>query len=506
MQSTENDINAQEKSEMSSQAFFEKLDEIARRRGFFYISDEIYGGISGMYDYGSTGTLIKRNIEGMWRKHFLNLDENFYEIEAPDISLKNVFVASGHITNFVDPMIKCEKCGTFYRADRFIEENAGIKAEGLSASELDSIIKEKGLKCPKCKGSFGNVKYINMMFPVQVGIEDAVEAYLRPETAQCAYTNFMRQFDIQRNRLPMGLAIVGKAFRNEISPRQLLIRQREFTQAELQIFFDPSKVNEQERWQEVENYNLILLLQGSSDIVRVSCKEANEGKGIPKLYVYYMAKVQQFYLEVLHIPEQNFRLRELSESEKAFYNKIHFDVEVYLKSVGKFIEVGGVHYRTDHDLTGHQNISKKSQTITYEGRKFIPHVIELTTGVDRVFFAIMDNFYVEAKDREWDWFAFPPRIAPQLFAVFPLMNKEELASTARKIFENLRKNYSGMYDSKGSIGKRYARADEIGIPFSITIDFDTLNDNTVTIRLRNTTKQERVKIEDIPKFIEENSQ
>lgn len=475
----------------------ERLLELAKRRGLFYVSSEIYGGLSGFYDYGTTGTLLKKNIEAAWRRHFLGLSDNFLEIEATNIMPKNVFVASGHLANFSDPLTKCRKCGLLYRADHVIGQALNRSVEGLKSEELTQLIKDNNVKCPKCGGSLSEVKVPNLMFPVHIGIEEGTEAYLRPETAQSAYVNFQRQFEIMRGKLPLGLAIVGKAFRNEISPRQLLIRQREFTQAELQIFFDPEKVNEHERWDEVKDYQLNLLLAGKNEVIKLSCEQANTQLELPKFYVYHMARVQQFFLNVLLFPEEEFRLRELPKEERAFYNKIHFDVEVYLKSFGEYKELGGVHYRSDHDLSGHQEISKKSQTIFYQGKRFIPHVLELSFGVDRMFFGAMNNFYRKTPDREWEWFAFPPQIAPFLFAVFPLINKDKIPETAAQIFRDLRLQFPGTYDESGSIGKRYARVDEIGVPYSITIDHDTLQNNTVTIRNRDTAKQVRVEVKEL---------
>jgi glycyl-tRNA synthetase len=477
----------------------ETLNELAKRRGFFYMSNEIYGGLTGFYDYGSVGTLIKRNIESLWRKHFLSIGENSFEIEPTDVMAENVFVASGHIKNFIDPSVRCKKEGIYYRADHIIGNVLKKSVEGKSAEELSKLIKEHKIRCPKCGGELADVKVLNMMLPIKLGAEGDTIAYLRPETAQGVYVNFLRQFNIQRGRMPMGLAIVGKAFRNEISPRQLLIRQREFTQAELQIFFDPEKINEAERWDEVSKYHLKVLFVGEGEAKKKTCEELVSKDGLPKFYVYHMAKMQQFFIEVLGLPEEKFRLRELDQDEKAFYNKIHFDVEIYLESLHEYKELGGVHYRTDHDLKGHQDVSKKSQEIFYEGKRFIPHILELSTGIDRTFYACMELSYRHTSEREWEWFAFPPKVAPFQFAVYPLVGKDNVPEAAERVYRELKANYAVVYDDSGSIGRRYARADEIGIPYSITADYDTLKDDSVTVRNRDTMKQIRVKIKDIGK-------
>lgn len=479
----------------------EDIEEIAKRRGFFFQSSEIYGGLSGFYDYGHLGTLMKRKWEGLWRRFFLGLDENFYEIEAADIMHESVFVASGHVQSFVDPVVKCRKCGYTERADHIIEDVLEEKFEGLSPSDLDKIIKKHNIKCPKCGSDFKEVGILNMMFPLNVGVDKPAKAYLRPETAQGAYVNFRRSFEILRKKLPLGLAIIGKAYRNEISPRNLLIRMREFTQAELQIFFNPSKINEHPRWDEVKDYELRIFseeknIKFTEDI---ECSAVAKEQGLPKFYVYHMAKIQQFYLDVLKINPSKFRFRELSEEERAFYNKYHWDVELELSD--GFKEVGGIHYRTDHDLSGHQRVSKQDMSIFADGQKFIPHVLELSFGVDRNIYALME--FSLKKERDRTIFSFPKLAAPYDVAVFPLVSKEGLPEKARKIFEMVNKNFIAFYDESGSIGRRYARQDEAGTPYCVTIDHQTLEDNTVTIRERDTTKQVRVNIENLTEKIRE---
>lgn len=474
----------------------EKIYEIARRRGFFFVSSEIYGGLSGFYDYGPIGTLIKKNIENLWREFFLSLNDNFYEIETSLIMPEKVFIASGHVKNFVDPVVSCSKCKKEFRADHLIKDMLGISVEGKSVEELNNLIKKNNIRCPYCSGELEDVHFVNMMFPVEVGIKKRAKGYLRPETAQGSYVNFSRIFEVTRRKLPLGLAIIGKAFRNEISPRQLLIRQREFTQAELQIFFAPERIDECEEWESIEAKEIRVLLSSESRERKVTCKYLNS-RGIPQFYLYWLVKAQEFFLEKLKIPEERFRFRELSEEEKAFYNKIHFDCEIFFESLGEFKEVGGIHYRTDHDLKGHEKFSKKSQKVFYQERSFIPHVIEVSFGIDRIFLALMDVFYVDDKKRGWSWFKFTPKIAPYLAAVYPLVRRDEIERKAKEIYNDLKHCFPCIFDVSGSIGKRYARADEIGVPFSITVDYQTLEDGTVTIRDRDSTQQKRIKIEEI---------
>ncbi len=473
----------------------EKIFSTANTRGFFFNTASIYGGKAGFFTFGHLGKSLKNNWENLWRKYYLNLDENFYEIQSNTILPEPVFVASGHVENFSDPMVECKKCHSRFRADNFLEEDGLKDAESFSVEEMNKEIKNRNLRCKKCKGELADVMHFNMMFPVNVGVGQNSKAYLSPETAQGAYLAFKDEFLATRSRIPLGLAIIDKAYRNEISPRQGFFRLREFSQAELQIFFDPDKINEHKDWNSIKDKNLLIKFSDKKNIEEINCRELNEKKGIPKFYVYHIAKVQEFYLEVVGIPKDKFRFRELSESERAFYNKIHFDVEVVLDSVGGFKEIGGVHYRTDHDLAGHEKVSNKNLEIGIEGKNFIPHVLELSFGVDRNIYVLLDVFFGTGK--EGLMFQFPPKLAPIKAAVFPIVKKPEFEKIADEIISDLKKEWNVVSDKSGSIGRRYARNDEIGTPFCITIDGDSLKDKDVTIRERDTTKQIRVKIKDL---------
>jgi len=330
-----------------------------------------------------------------------------------------------------------------------------------------------------------------MTFSLDIGVKSDTKAYLRPETAQGVYINFLKEFNIQRRSLPLGLAIVGKAFRNEISPRNLLVRMREFTQAELQIFFDPDKINSHEKWNDVRKYKLIVKVTKNNSITELTCDDINKKLKIPKFFIYYMAKVQEFYLDKLKIPKGVFRFRELSNKERAFYNKIHFDVELNLNSLG-WKEISGVHYRGSYDLEGHQKISGKNMSITVDNRKFIPHILELSFGIDRIIFALFDLFYVNEKNR--NILKLPKTLSVFDICVFPLVKKDGLEEKAQEVYNSLKKDFSVFYDDAGSVGKRYRRIDEIGINYSVTIDHDSLDQNTCTIRDRDTMKQISVPI------------
>lgn len=482
-------------SRSSSELLVQKIEDVAKRRGFFWQSSEIYGGLSGFYDYAHLGTMIKRKWENTWRKFFLNLDKDFYEIDSTTIMPEGVFKASGHIDSFVDPIAKCKKCGNAERADHLLEEHLKENFEGKSTKEMEDLIKKHRIKCHKCGGQIEEVSILNMMFPLSIGVGKVITAYPRPETAQGCYVNFKQEFETLRKRLPIGLAIIGRAYRNEISPRNSLIRMRELTQAELQIFFNPEKINEHEHFEDVKDYELLLFPSKNRDSNKIelfTCSDAVTKLGLPKFYVYHMAQIQKFYLEILKINKDKFRFKQLTDEEKAFYNKYHWDMELDLSLGWK--EVGGCHYRTDHDLKGHENVSKKDMSVFLDGKKFIPHVLELSFGVDRNVYSLFDLSYYEDKERVI--FKFPRHLTTYDCVILPLVNKDGMDVKAKEIL-CLLDGMNVFYDDSGSIGRRYRRSEEIGIPVAVTVDSDTLKDNTVTIRDRDSMKQIRVSIDEL---------
>jgi glycyl-tRNA synthetase len=474
-------------------ARLDDLQDLLLRRGIIYPDSEVHGAIAGFYDYGSVGSEIKRRWEAYWRAYFLGLNPNFHEIETTNVMPEPVFKASGHLAHFFDPIVECSKCKTRVRADHILEEFLGEKFEGKTAKELNELIKQHKVVCPKCKSYFKDAETFTLMFPLKIGAaEAAAVGYLRPETAQGPYTAFKREFKVNRERLPLGLATIGRAFRNEISPRQLVIRQREFTQAELQIFFDPERLPAV-NFASVKDYKIRALFAGSQEKTELKPAEFAKKTGMAEFFAYLLVKQQQFF-DSLGLEA---RAHELSAEERAFYNKYHWDLEVFMPSLDKWVEVAGFHYRTGHDLEGHEKVSGTSMSVNVDGRKFTPHVLELSFGVDRSVFALLDNAF--RKGKEGFYLALPRRVAPWDAGVYPLVNKESLPEKAESVAKLLRvAGFKTFLDDGGSIGRRYARADEIGVPFGITIDFDTLKDNTVTVRDRDSTKQERVKIEDLP--------
>lgn len=485
----------------------EKIINIAIKRGFFYPTAEIYGSKAGFWTYGHLGCLMKNKFEQIWRNYFLKLDDNYFEIHGSCILPKKVFESSGHLEHFKDPLIECKRCNFRFRADEFIENKLKINVEGLTDEAMTKLIKDNKLKCPNCSSlKLGTVKWFNMMFDVKIGATGDNIAYLSPESAQNPYLSFKREFLALREKFPLGLAMIGKVFRNEISPRQGFFRLREFTQAELQIFFNPEKINEAKNWGSIKNYKLKLFLvkdRKTNTITEITCEKANKNLKLPKFYIYHLAKIQQFYLNILKIPKEKFRFKELSKQEKAFYNKIHFDIEIYFEISNGFKEIGGLHYRTDHDLKAHQKGSQEKLEVLINNKKIIPHVLEISFGVDRNILALLDVFYKKelVKGEERNLFVFPPVIAPFELAIFPLVNKNKLPEKSIEIYNLLKDNFTTFYDNKSSIGRRYRRMDEIGCSLAITIDFQTLKDNTVTIRDLLTMKQIRVKIKDLQEKI-----
>jgi len=482
----------------------EDFHTFLKKKGFIYPSSELYGGLAGFYDYGHLGTLLKHNFENQWRNFFLNLSDNFFEIETANIMHQNVFKASGHLDNFIDPIIKCTQCQFNDRADHFLESQLKARFEGLSPTELDTLIQKNKLQCPQCKHKLKPVEVLNMMFPINLGTTTTNQAYLRPETAQSPYVNFRLQYEIQRKKMPLGLALVGRAYRNEISPRNLTLRQREFTQAELQIFFNPANIKEHPDFKSIENKKLLVVL--TKDRKKTTTPEIPAKdliKTLPQFYVYHLAKIQEFYLTVLKIPKTHFRLYQLNDKEKAFYNKYHFDLEINLNHLG-FTEMGGLHYRTDHDLQGHQRVSQQNLEVLDEqtNKKYLPHVLELSFGVDRNVYALLALNYLEDTKRGNIVLKLPSSFTPFQVAVFPLVkNKSPITKLAQKIYQQLKPCYSCFYDESSSVGKRYARADEIGVSYIITVDFDSLKDQAVTVRDRNTTKQQRIKISELNNYL-----
>ncbi len=478
----------------------EELVGFAKRVGLFWPAADIYGGAAGLYDYGHLGASIKRRFEDIWISYFIERNNNYFLIDGSNMLPEKPLVASGHASRFNDIIISCTKCKSFYRADVLLAELGVEINEGADAKQIEETIKAKGVKCPKCKGELGEPKAFNMMVDVALGPEKKEKGYLRPETAQSVYLNFYREFSVLRKKLPLGLAIIGRAYRNEISPRQGLYRMRELIQAELQIFFDPDNFQKELTAPKAE---LTVVPYGTGKQAKLKAEELAK-LGYPVFYINHMVMINNFYRNVLNVPEERLRFFEKGGNDKAFYNKVHMDIEVDVKSWGGFKEVGGLHYRGDYDLTSHSKGSGQDLSVSIDGRRFMPNVLELSFGVDRNIWMLADVFY--SKEAERDLFSLPGYLAQYAAAVFPLQKDDALEKKAMEIYSEISPLFRVLYDTSASIGKRYARMDEIGTPFCITIDFETVdskseNFNKVTVRKRDDKSQVRVTLEELIRMI-----
>lgn len=441
----------------------EDIISLCKRRGFIYQGSDVYGGLSGTWDYGPLGVQLKRNIMNLWWRMFVDERDDIYGVDAAILMNPKVWKASGHVDTFVDPLCEDTVNHRRYRTDHILKDN-GIDVDGLTMEQMDEVIAEKGIKSPD-GNPLSKSRTFNMMFKTSVGAtesEDGV-AYLRPETAQGIFTNFKNVVDSFYPDLPFGIAQQGKAFRNEIAPRDFVFRSREFEQMEIEYFVNP------ENWQEAFDELL---------------KSTHE------------------FLEALGLDPKNIHELDVPAEDRAHYSKKTIDIE-YDFPIGKE-ELMGIAYRTDFDLMNIQRVSGKSMEYTIKGtnEKFVPHVIEPSFGVERALMAVLSSAYREDEQNgsKRVYLALPEHLAPVKFAVSPLLkNKPELVEKAREIYTNLSKKNPGrvMWDDNGNIGKRYRRQDEIGTPHCVVIDFQTLEDDTVTVRERDTTEQRRVKVEEL---------
>ncbi len=452
-----------EKGFLMSQAKMEDIISLCKRRGFIYQGSDVYGGLSGTWDYGPLGVQLKRNIMNLWWRMFVDERDDIYGVDAAILMNPKVWKASGHVDTFVDPLCEDTVNHRRYRTDHILKDN-GIDVDGLTMEQMDEVIAEKGIKSPD-GNPLSKSRTFNMMFKTSVGAtesEDSV-AYLRPETAQGIFTNFKNVVDSFYPDLPFGIAQQGKAFRNEIAPRDFVFRSREFEQMEIEYFVNP------ENWQEAFDELL---------------------------------KATHEFLEALGLDPRNIHELDVPAEDRAHYSKKTIDIE-YDFPIGKE-ELMGIAYRTDFDLMNIQRVSGKSMEYTIKGtnEKFVPHVIEPSFGVERALMAVLSSAYREDEQNgsKRVYLALPEHLAPVKFAVSPLLkNKPELVEKAREIYANLSKKNPGrvMWDDNGNIGKRYRRQDEIGTPHCVVIDFQTLEDDTVTVRERDTTEQRRVKVEEL---------
>jgi glycyl-tRNA synthetase len=558
---------------------FTIINELARRRGFFWQSYEIYGGVSGFVTYGSLGARLKQNIERKLRELYV-YQLGIMEIESPIIAPEKVFEASGHIEHFKEPLVECQKCKKKFRADHLISEAAKIspaEAEKLTLVELKDTIEKLKISCPECGGKLGEPKQFLTMFKTTIGPYSDAMGYGRPEAAQGIFVEFRRLYEMAREKLPFGVIQIGHALRNEISPRQGLVRLREFTIGDLEFFFDPEEPNCY-LLKDVENETLQLLLvetreKGSEELTKITMKEALK-KGLIKSewQAVFMALSKKLLMK-LGVPAEKQRFIEAFPWERAHYSAQTFDQEILVERWG-WTEVTATAYRTDYDLKRHtafsgqdmyvfkeyekpvekeqivikpitdkigpifkreaakvaemlskadpeeveasmnkngyfmlskhkilpEHVEVKHEKILERGRRFIPHVVEPTFGSDRLLYVTFEYAYRVKDDRTI--LGFPRDIAPVQLGVYPLVSKDGLPQRTSELHKLLLdEGFVAEYDEAGSIGRRYARADEVGIPLGITVDYETLSNGTVTIRDRDSWKQVRTSIQDLPELL-----
>ena len=557
----------------------DKMTNISAKRGFLWPSFEIYSGVSGFTDYGPLGASLKNNIMQKWRKQYVS-GEGFYEIEGPTVMPKEVLKASGHVDNFTDPMTKCEKCGEVYRADHIIEEAIGQDVESLENSEMDKIVIENNIKCPECNGDLVKIWDYNLMFKTEIGAKGNKVGYMRPETAQGIFILFKRLERFFRGKLPFGAVQLGKAYRNEISPRQGVIRLREFTQAEAEIFLDPSDKTTP-KFSQIENEILRLnsqeVQENDLEPLEITAREALDKGIVANEMLIYQLYLARKFLNEIGIPNEVLRFRQHLAGEMAHYALDCWDVEVQTDKYG-WVEIIGIADRGDYDLSSHSEFSndelyvfkeydkpkkvqktvikpnlskfgpifkgdspKVKQAIeeadpqeiisalesdnkyvieldnNYEvskdlliieevevdvtGEKIIPHVIEPSFGIDRILYSVLLHSFKETEGK--NYFKFAKSVAPVQVGVYPLVKKDGLPEIATEIKNNLREvGFTVEYDEGNTIGKRYARADEIGIPIAVTVDYESKEDNMVTVRDRDTEAQKRIPISDLTEYLE----
>ncbi|MDG6979452.1 MAG: glycine--tRNA ligase [Nitrososphaerota archaeon] len=481
---------------------YEDVMNLAQRRGYLIRSAEAYPNTpAGFWDYGPLGVSLRNRYVEMWRKSIVKRDE-MIEIDAAQIMPRSVFEASGHISNFTDPVVVCGKCRSLYRPDKLIEEKLGrATPENLPDAKYDELLKEHGIRCAKCGTPLSGTKRFNMMFKVGVGPQGD-EAYLRPETCQGIFADIPFLFKTQRVKLPKGFAQVGKSFRNEIAPRQGVLRLREILQAEIEVCFDP-EATATPRFDVAADYELSIA-KGDVEPVPTRVSDAISAGTVPnKLVGYYLYLIQSFYEDAVGLKKEEIRLRTLTDVEKAFYSKVAYDLEVRT-SVG-WLELVACNYRSDYDLKRHSEVSGTDYTVEVDGRKVLPHIFELSMGVDRSLYVILERAYRSEKDAKGGdrvYLSLRPGLAPILAGVFPLVSKDGLDVEAERIYEELRADYDLFYDESGSIGRRYARADEAGVPFCVTVDQDTLTKGEVTVRSRDDRAQVRVKTDELGDWLE----
>ncbi|MFB6156523.1 MAG: glycine--tRNA ligase [Haloferacaceae archaeon] len=570
---------------MTADTTMEKLVELAKRRGFFVRSVDAYGGVSGFYTYGPHGAPLKCNVEGAWRDRFV-VEEGHQEIDAPTVMPEPVFEASGHLDGFDDMLVECPECGESHRADHLVEDATDVEdAEALPIAEVEDLVADNDVACPTCGTPLAGepVNDFNLMFETNIGPGSSSPGYLRPETVQGIFVEFPQLKEYARGQLPFGVGQIGRAYRNEISPRRSIIRTREFTQAELDLFIDPEE--DRPDLSEVGDVRLRLYSapaqhEDGGGPVEMTVREAVEEGPVGDEWIAYYLGIAKRWYERIGVDMDRFRFRQHMSGERAHYASDCWDAESEID--GDWIELAGFSYRSDYDLRKHGEHSGEDFTlfkqydeprtveratvdpdmselgpefggaatevaaelerlverdpgafegdavtvevdgerhevpveatgfgveeVTESGERIHPHVVEPSFGVDRLVYTLLHHNYREdvVDGEERVYLAFDPEVAPTTVAVFPLMDRDGMGDRAGDVERRLRKaGFATAYDDSGAIGRRYRRQDEVGTPFCVTVDHRTLEDDTVTVRERDSTDQRRVPVEDLPGVLAE---
>ena len=505
---------------------FSKLVSLCAKNGIVFPSGEIYGGLAGFYDFGPLGVELKENIKRSWWDRFVRKRVDVVGMDGCIITNPKTWVASGHVDRFNDPLVSCNQCKKKIRLDHLLEEKLEMQVDGLSFEEMDNLKNEHALTCPYCKGDLSELKSFNLMFKTYVGAESTEDdvAYMRPETAQLIFINFRRIQNAYRLKLPFGIAQIGKAYRNEISPRNFLFRLREFEMMEIEYFIHPNELNDCTCFDDIKDFKFKVLstdlqLKEKSETWMTAQQLIDKKIILSKWHCYWLAVFLKWYVD-LGVNLENLRVRQHLPEEKSHYSLETWDIEYKFPFGWK--EVHGNANRTTFDLSQHvkhqQNKldlpdDKLTKTKGYNSvvgyqdpqsnEKLIPYVVsEPSQGVERLFLTILFEAYSEREGKTI--LKFHPKIAPIKLGIFPLLsNNEDLVKKSKEVFDLVNEEFTSFWDVSGSIGRRYARADERGYPYCLTIDHQTLEDDTVTIRDRDTTDQERIKILKIIEIVKE---
>ncbi|OIO27124.1 glycine--tRNA ligase [Candidatus Micrarchaeota archaeon CG1_02_55_22] len=486
-----------------------KVANLAARRGIIFPNSEIYGGVAGFFDFGGYGAEMKRNLESAWWKHFVTERQDVVGMDGAIITSPRVWMASGHTEAFNDPLVECEKCGAKHRADHLVEDALKISVDGLSIDKLSELITKHKIACPKDKGQLKIARMFNLMFKTEVGAKGGEDntAYLRPETAQLIFTDFKRVQASSRKALPFGIAQIGKAFRNEISPRNFVFRCREFSQMEIEYFVHPKKLND---CPVLAGH----LEQSALFVTEEDQKKDGKGRKITlrqaldnhvvktRWHAYWIGECLS-WLEGIGLNPTKLRVRQHISTELSHYSSETWDIEYDYPWGWK--ELQGIANRSDFDLK--QHAAHSGQDLSYfdeeSKEKVIPFVIEPSIGVERLLFTLLLDAYEEKTDAKGSTIVLNlhPAVAPVQLGILPLMKKDGMREKALCVLESLQGNVTCEYDESGSIGKRYARNDEVGVPYCLTVDYDTLKDDTVTVRERGSGRQIRVSLQAVAKTI-----